>query len=239
MMLLHSLIILATLFTLPSGCIAVTTNNKPTRTCSSTIGLCFNQVSDPATQMSVGLVLPPSGSFNREFIAQVTIPLPYGAAGFSLVDTQGTGSTSANDQKADEFFGTEPVMLEWFLAATQHTAAGAVSVNVLLVQRSMPSPDKAQLVPMVSDANITVSPLSAYTATNATFIYRCKKCFNMDSSGYLLLFRTDASPMYPAPGAYNASFTTKGATITRIDLANISEFESRDYASFLSAASLE
>ncbi|KAJ7909080.1 hypothetical protein B0H13DRAFT_2273044 [Mycena leptocephala] len=50
-------------------------------------GLCIKQAFDPKTKTNFGFVLPTDGSFSEDFIAQVSVPLPYGFAGFGIGNT--------------------------------------------------------------------------------------------------------------------------------------------------------
>ncbi|KAJ7911956.1 hypothetical protein B0H13DRAFT_1875303 [Mycena leptocephala] len=194
-----------------------------TQACSSATGICFNQVFDPVTNVSIGVVLPLSGSFCSDFIAQVTTPIPYGASGFSLAPAE----------------DSDPSIRTFQLP----TPTGAVSGSTMLIQQTVPTPGNSRLVPIATGASISMSPLSKWTATTATMVFRCQNCFASTSIAaaspvQLTVFRTNTPPTYPVPGAFNGTVSTDGAMSNTFHIADSAVFESKDYEAFLSAASL-
>ncbi|KAJ7053314.1 hypothetical protein C8F01DRAFT_1167052 [Mycena amicta] len=49
-----------------------------------------NRNLDNATQIAIGLALPPNGALSADFLAQLSVPIPYGFAGFGPADGSNT-----------------------------------------------------------------------------------------------------------------------------------------------------
>jgi hypothetical protein len=98
------------------------------------------------------------------------------------------------------------------------------------------------LVPTASGGLVSISALSTWNATSATFIFRCQNCSVQEtesSGGFgLKVFQSYKLPDYPSPDALNATLNVEEATISGLALNDIELLRSVDYDMFLSAAGL-
>ncbi|KAJ6579890.1 hypothetical protein B0H10DRAFT_813335 [Mycena sp. CBHHK59/15] len=183
---------------------------------------CFGQ--NEATESTFGFVLPTEGKFSDEFMAQITVPLPYGFVGFGIAN------------------GTEipPHTLTGLM--TRFTVQGQVVGTLqtaMLVQQTALSADNSQLVPNASGGLVSLSSLSTWNATAPTFIFRCQNCSlantatPVEEAFNLVLFQSYELPEYPAPDALNASLTKAEVTISGFTVGNIRAFRNGDYGLFL------
>ncbi|KAF7324069.1 hypothetical protein MKEN_00629300 [Mycena kentingensis (nom. inval.)] len=194
--------------------------------CNTQGTLCFQQITDPTTQITLGLALPPGGAIDVDFLAQLTVPVPYGFAGF------GVGANSAIPQASVGGFVTR---------FTLSGPSGAV-VNAMLVQQNTLSADGSKLFPTsAGGGTVQVSSLSSYTSTAANFIFRCQNCLTSSDSGPLglTLFSSSRAPIYPAIDALNATLLTAGATISTVEFSDTVGLQTAEYAGYLAVAGVE
>ncbi|KAJ7173009.1 hypothetical protein C8R43DRAFT_978197 [Mycena crocata] len=194
-----------------------------TETCDPKTGLCFSQAFDTATETSFGFVLPPHGTFSNDFMAKVTTPLPYGFVGF------GVGNATEIPQRSVGVFMT---------LFTVPGVVGALQFAMLAQQTDLSS-EENMLVPAASGGIVTVSTLSTWNATAATFIFRCQNCFQATvhtQTVEVAVFHSYERPIYPTPDALNASLSLKEATMGGFTVPNTTALESTDYDLFLRAA---
>ncbi|KAJ6561611.1 hypothetical protein B0H19DRAFT_1068365 [Mycena capillaripes] len=197
-----------------------------TEMCNPETGLCFNQAFDEATESTFGFVLPTEGTFTDDFLATITTPLPYGFVGFGIGNTGKIPGLSAAT------------------LMTRFTSPGPTGTlqNAMLVQQSTLSTNGSQLVPNSSGGLISISKLSFWNATLATFIFRCQNCSfaapPADEGFHLALFQSYEPGIYPAFDALNATLKTDEAIISGFDIDNIAALRSTDYDSFLVATGL-
>ncbi|KAJ7822486.1 hypothetical protein B0H14DRAFT_3146353 [Mycena olivaceomarginata] len=194
-----------------------------TQVCDPGNGLCFNQAFDEATKSTFGFTLPTKGTFSDDFIAKVITPLPYGFVGF------GIGNTSEIPQ-----LSIDGLM-------TQFTSPGPIGAlqTAMLVQQTALSADGTQLVPTPSGGRVTVSKLSTWNDTWATFVFRCQNCSQavpVDDNFNIVVFQSYELPIYATPDALNATVNTAAAEISGFTINNISALTSTNYASYLNAA---
>ncbi|KAJ6590049.1 hypothetical protein DFH09DRAFT_1140757 [Mycena vulgaris] len=195
-----------------------------TEVCNPGTGLCFNQAFDEATESIFGFVLPTEGTFTDDFITTITTPVPYGFVGFGI----------GNAGEISEL-NVAGVM-------TLFTSPGPIGTfqNVMFMQQSTLSTNNTQLVPNSSGGLVSISKLSFWNATSATFIFRCQNCsLTAPPAGegfHLAVFQSYEPAIYPAFDALNATFKTDEATISGFDIDDIAALRSTDYDSFLVAA---
>ncbi|KAJ7053316.1 hypothetical protein C8F01DRAFT_1260648 [Mycena amicta] len=205
-------------------------HGQSTIVCNPTGTLCFNQVFDKATQITIGLALPPNGALNADFLAQLSVPIPYGFAGFGPAD----GSKTVVPQSSVEGFVTR---------FSTSGSSGAV-VSAMLIQQSILSSDKTKLIPIDAGGVITVSTLSTGTPNSAKFVFRCQGCFGAGPdahSGPLLLsvFSSPQAPEYPAVDALNATLPlSRGVIVGSVRFADVAALQTDDYLAYLKVAGL-
>ncbi|KAJ6514656.1 hypothetical protein DFH09DRAFT_1288029 [Mycena vulgaris] len=195
-----------------------------TLVCSPDSGLCINQVFDPETKSTYGFVLPSNGKFSEDFIAQVSVPLPYGFAGFGIADSTSSPST----------------MPPWITPASILTAA--VQTSTPDRRPSSHRANASQLVPIANSGTTTISPLSAWSSTLINFIFRCQNCalasIERGKPFNVVAFNSYEAPEFATPDAMNATVETGGAKISGIKVDDVRALESPDYAAYLTAAGL-
>ncbi|KAJ6490917.1 hypothetical protein C8R45DRAFT_1213103 [Mycena sanguinolenta] len=195
-----------------------------TEVCNPGNGLCFHQAFDEATESTFGFVLPTEGTFTDDFITTITTPVPYGFVGFGIGNAGEIPRLSAAG-----------VMTAFAIPGTIGTFQKA-----MLMQQSTLSTNGTQLVPNSSGGLLSISNLSFWNATSATFIFRCQNCSfaapAADEGFHLTVFQSYELGIYPTFDALNATFKTDEATISGFDVDNIAALRSTHYDSFLVAA---
>ncbi|KAF8191074.1 hypothetical protein K438DRAFT_1935531 [Mycena galopus ATCC 62051] len=195
-----------------------------TEVCNPGTGLCFNQAFDEATESTFGFVLPTEGIFTDDFITTITTPVPYGFVGFGIGNA-----------------GKIPVMSVAGVM-TAFTIPGPIGTlqNAMLMQQSTLSTNGTQLVPNSSGGLVSISKLSFWNATSATFIFRCQNCSLAAPPAvggfHLAVFQSYEPGIYPAFDALNATFKTDKAAVSGFDIHNIAALRTTDYDAFLVAA---
>ncbi|KAJ6605286.1 hypothetical protein DFH09DRAFT_1121094 [Mycena vulgaris] len=199
-----------------------------TLVCSPDSGLCINQVFDPETKSTYGFVLPSNGKFSEDFIAQVSVPLPYGFAGFGIADSTSSPSTMP------------PLSLLFFMGQNNFTLQ--LPTDGMIVQQAAISANASQLVPIANSGTTTISPLSAWSSTLINFIFRCQNCalasIERGKPFNVVAFNSYEAPEFTTPDAMNATVKTGGAKISGIKVDDVRALESPDYAAYLTAAGL-
>ncbi|KAJ6579074.1 hypothetical protein DFH09DRAFT_1360936 [Mycena vulgaris] len=201
-----------------------------TLVCSPDSGLCINQVFDSETKSTYGFVLPSNGKFSEDFIAQVSVPLPYGFAGFGIADSTSSPSTM-------------PLLsLLEFMGLNIIAPPVTLPTDGMIVQQAAISADASQLVPIANSGTTTISPLSAWNSTLINFIFRCQNCalasIERGKPFNLVVFNSYEAPEFATPDAMNATVKTGGAKISGIKVDDVRALESPDYAAYLTAAGL-
>ncbi|KAJ7343971.1 hypothetical protein DFH08DRAFT_810503 [Mycena albidolilacea] len=199
--------------------------------CGPRLRLCMHQAFDAETKSTYGFVLPTNGSLAEDFIAQLSVPLPYGFAGFGPVQSASSGIPPIPLFSIPAFMGF----------SRSHTVGLA---GGMIVQQSTISPDGSQLVPVPASSagTITISPLSGWNETLINFIFRCQNCvlpeIQRNKPFELVVFNSYEQPEFDTPDAMNARLNIGGAKISAIKVENLRALESRDYATYLTAAEL-
>ncbi|GJE89919.1 hypothetical protein PsYK624_060310 [Phanerochaete sordida] len=146
-------------------CFALSILGRPTsdssRACTSATGVCIDQITEPVTGVAFGFAVPQNvsgpGALGNDFVANITVPLPYGFAGL-----QGGSSAAPSHFHIAALMGGRVLpnaSYEWFL----------------IVQFDELSPDGTTAEPVAGPA-ITISPLSFWHHDHASFVFRCANC---------------------------------------------------------------
>ncbi|KAJ7654080.1 hypothetical protein DFH06DRAFT_1299142 [Mycena polygramma] len=200
-------------------------------------GFCKNSVSshsglmiffkDGPTNSSFGFILPIGGTFTSDFLALITTPLPSGFVGFGIGN-------------AGEIPALNIVALM--------TSSSGTPQQAMLVQPSTLSfvthyrrANKTLIVPNASGGIVSISKLSAFTATSATFVFRCQNCSlapSGDGGFHLTVFRSLEPAIFPPTTGGNATLKTDNATISGFDIPDIGPFTSVEYSDFLISAAV-
>ncbi|KAJ6513717.1 hypothetical protein C8R47DRAFT_1091686 [Mycena vitilis] len=191
-----------------------------TAVCNPPAEICFNQASDAPTNSSFGFILPIGGKFTNDFLATITTPLPSGFVGFGI--------------------GNAGEIPQLNIVALMKNSSGTPQ-QAMLVQPSTLSANKALIVPNASGAFVSMSKLSTFTATSATFVFRCQNCSLAppgDGGFHLTVFRSLEPAIYPPASGGNATLRTDNATISGFNIPGIGPFTSVEYSAFLISAAV-
>ncbi|KAJ7604673.1 hypothetical protein DFH06DRAFT_1310359 [Mycena polygramma] len=105
----------------------------------------------------------------------------------------------------------------------------------------IPAANKTLIVPNASGGIVSISKLSAFTATSATFVFRCQNCSLAppgDGGFHLTVFRSLEPAIFPPATGGNATLKTDNATISGFDIPDIGPFTSVEYSDFLISAAV-
>jgi len=189
--------------------------------CDSSGRLCFQEFSDPSSDVTVGFALPfatpGSGGMPFDIIGKVSFPLPYGFAGTTLGETMGTGRHTRQEtglRTAMPLFS--PIIL----------AARGLTPSQFVAQFSSILPNNT-LAPF-GDVSTQISPKSSIDSNRAELIFLCRECVSdgvvppifTTRSVKLTLFVSDADPQYLGTNTSLAMLDLEGSeqTIFTLDV---------------------
>ncbi|GJE88562.1 cellobiose dehydrogenase-like protein [Phanerochaete sordida] len=201
------------------------TSDSP-RACTSAGGVCINQITEPVTGIAFGFAVPQDvrgpGALGGDFVANITIPLPYGFAAL-----QGGSSATPSPFHTACFMGGRVLpnaSYDWFQ----------------IVQFDQLSPDGKTAVP-VAGPNITISPLSFWHRDLASFVYRCTNCTIggevLDGKVQLGAVFSHIKPPFVV-GRTNETVTMTNATIVPF-VMDLQDIMRSDFADVLRGTGLE
>ncbi|GJE88563.1 cellobiose dehydrogenase-like protein [Phanerochaete sordida] len=129
--------------------------------CASASVACIKQITEPRTGITFGFATSQDvrgpGALGDDFVANITVPLPYGFAGL-----QGGSSSAPSRFHIAIFMGGRVLpnsSYDWFQ----------------IVQFDELSPDGTTAEP-VEGPSIMLSPLSFWHRDHASFVFRCTNC---------------------------------------------------------------
>ncbi|KAI0312426.1 hypothetical protein OF83DRAFT_659369 [Amylostereum chailletii] len=216
------------LFLIPSfallACTFTVVLGQSNQVCDTKSGICLQQVFENNTKLSFGLALPTElkgdGIFGNDFLANITVPLPYG------------------------FEGIQSTLSSFHVRGIIPFMGGRLSSNgsyedFQIVQYSEVSADGQTLLP-VGGATITISPLSFWNDDFNVFVFRCQNCTltaQAPTSGIpkLTAVASQAQPTFAELGATTATLPLAGA-VTAPFSVNLSAARSASYNDILQAA---
>ncbi|KAF7307919.1 hypothetical protein MKEN_01152800 [Mycena kentingensis (nom. inval.)] len=223
-------------------------------------GMCLNQVFDPATRSSYAFALPEGGSFDKDYVARLQIPIPYGFAGFSFAKSKHGGDNCHYSRSDYDLEDVVPVTAVFCCKGpgnnpdpqdpdddsdTRRRAIGNGGTIVDSFTTSNTDPTALRQIPARSGSTITISPtLTTFNESLVTFVFRVQNGSMPDVDTMkpfqMVFFNSDAIPTADdSTGEELDTMPMAGAVVSTFPADDVHQFVSADYERVLSAAGFD
>ncbi|KAJ7327608.1 hypothetical protein DFH08DRAFT_1084752 [Mycena albidolilacea] len=225
------------LLALTLGCLTAASLGQSHTVCNPVTGLCFEQFSNSALNVTVGFALPPKQNkiFANEVLVLGSFPLPYRFAGITL------GQSDNDVRRAQQ----GSITLAWYSIFESAEAAAKTPFSTDYCRGEISSLGSTHtLTPLIAaPIATTFSPLTTWGNGGAQFIFRCRNCnivtqyFAMHDKAKLTTVISTSYPVYIDSTWTLANLSLAGSQHQQFTL-DTKAARFANYSSILSAAGL-